>query len=220
MSKKLVIVESPAKCKKIESYLGSDYKCIKSINNLNQINFKILILNFNNKFKKETINKIRKEISNSCEVIIATDDDREGEAIGWHICNLFKLDSKKTKRIIFNEITEKALLKAVNNPIILNENIINSQKARQVLDLIVGYKITPLLWRTFVSNTKNSLSAGRCQTPALNIIYDNYKELENNNGEKGYNRNGYFTKLSINTFSNEEDDINNFLEKSKFSTYI
>ena len=121
MSKKLVIVESPAKCKKIESYLGSDYKCIASfghlteINNLNQINFE----NFNIKFsiinsKKENINKIRKEINNSCEVIIATDDDREGEAIGWHICNLFKLDSKKTKRIIFNEITEKALLKAVN----------------------------------------------------------------------------------------------------------
>ena len=231
MSKKLVIVESPAKCKKIESYLGSDYKCIASfghlteINDLNQINFE----NFNIKFsiinsKKETINKIRKEISNSCEVIIATDDDREGEAIGWHICNLFKLDSKKTKRIIFNEITEKALLKAVNNPIILNENIINSQKARQVLDLIVGYKITPLLWKTFVSNTKNSLSAGRCQTPALNIIYDNYKELENNNGEKGYNINGYFTKLSINytlnnKFSNE-DDINNFLEKSKSFQHI
>lgn len=225
MLKSLIIVESPAKCKKIEKFLGENYKCIGSfghlteLNKLEQINFndfslKYLIINS----KKDHVSKIKKEIQNSKEVIIATDDDREGEAIGWHICNLFNLNVENTKRILFNEITENALKKAIANPITLNMKLVNAQKARQVLDLIVGYKITPLLWKTFVSNTKNALSAGRCQTPALNLIYDNYLELKNNNGEKGFNINGYFTKKSINfSLTNNfksDDEIEKFLNES------
>ena len=225
MKKTLIIVESPAKCKKIEKYLGANYKCVGSfghlteLNKLEQINF----LDFSLKYsiipsKTEHISKIKKEIQNSKEVIIATDDDREGEAIGWHICNLFNLNINNTKRILFNEITETALKKAITNPTTLNLDLINAQKARQVLDLIVGYKITPLLWKTFVSNTKNALSAGRCQTPALNLVYDNYLELEGNNGEKGFNINGYFTKKSLNfTLSNKfktNEIVKDFLEES------
>ena len=226
MSKKLVIVESPAKCKKIEKFLGSNYRCIGSfghlteLNKLEQINFQDFSLKYSIiNSKREQISKIKKEILNSSEVIIATDDDREGEAIGWHICNIFNLNINTTKRILFNEITESALKKAVSNPSILNMSLINAQKARQVLDLIVGYKITPLLWKTFVSNTKNALSAGRCQTPALNLVYDNYLELKDNNGEKGYNINGYFTKKSINfSLSNKlktNEEIIKLLEDSK-----
>ena len=225
MSKKLVIVESPAKCKKIEKFLGLNFKCIGSfghlteLNKLEQINFQDFSLKYSIiSSKKDHISKIKKEILNCSEVIIATDDDREGEAIGWHICNLFNLNVNTTKRILFNEITESALKKAINNPTLLNQDLINAQKARQVLDLIVGYKITPLLWKTFVSNTKNGLSAGRCQTPALNLVYDNYLELKDNNGNKGFNINGYFTKKSINfSLSNKfksNEEVNNFLEDS------
>ena len=226
MKKKLIIVESPAKCKKIEKFLGNSYKCIGSfghlteLQKLDQINYNDFSVKYSNILsKKDQIEKIKTEFKICHEVIIATDDDREGEAIGWHICNLLKINPNTTKRILFNEITENALKNAINNPTTLNIDLINSQKARQVLDLLVGYKITPLLWKTFVSNTKNALSAGRCQTPALNIIYDNYKELENNNGEKGYKINGYFTNRSI-CFSldnkyNNETQIDNFLELSK-----
>ena len=225
MNKILVIVESPAKCKKIEKFLGENYKCIGSFGHLTELN-KLEQINFNDfslkysiiSSKKEHISKIKKEIQNSKEVIIATDDDREGEAIGWHICNLFNLNINNTKRILFNEITENAVKKAITNPTTLNLNLINAQKARQVLDLIVGYKITPLLWKTFVSNTKNALSAGRCQTPALNLVYDNYLELKNNNGDKGFNINGYFTKKSLNfSLSNKfksNEEIKDFLEES------
>ena len=220
MSKSLIIVESPAKCKKIEKFLGENYKCIGSFGHLTELN-KLEQINFNDlsvkyviiNSKKDHISKIKKEIQNSKEVIIATDDDREGEAIGWHICNLFNLNVKNTKRILFNEITENALKKAVANPTTLNLDLVNAQKARQVLDLIVGYKITPLLWKTFVSNTKNALSCGRCQTPALNLVYDNYLELKDNNGEKGFNINGYFTKKSINFSLTNNFKSNNEIEK-------
>nr|UZT28923.1 DNA topoisomerase I [Nucleocytoviricota sp.]UZT29279.1 DNA topoisomerase I [Nucleocytoviricota sp.] len=222
MSKTLIIVESPAKCKKIEKFLGENYKCIGSFGHLTELN-KLEQINFNDfslkyviiNSKKDHVSKIKKEIQNSKEVIIATDDDREGEAIGWHICDLFNLNVKNTKRILFNEITENALKKAVANPTTLNLDLVNAQKARQVLDLIVGYKITPLLWKTFVSNTKNALSSGRCQTPALNLVYDNYLELKDNNGERGFNINGYFTKKSIN-FSL----TNNFKSNNEIETFL
>lgn len=231
MLKKLVIVESPAKCKKIEKFLGEKYKCIGSfghlteLNKLEQINFEDFSLKFSIIYsKKEQVSKIRKEINNCEQVIIATDDDREGEAIGWHICKLFNLDVNNTPRILFNEITENALKKAILNPSRLNLDLINSQKARQALDLIVGYKITPLLWKIFVSNTKNALSAGRCQTPALGLVYDNYLEVKDNNGEKGFNINGYFTSKSINfTLNNKfiiNSDVEEFLELSKVFDHI
>lgn len=223
--KKLVIVESPAKCEKIEKYLGDGYKVMGSYGHITHLSdLKQIDENYNATFKiidtkKTQIEKIRKAIKISDEVILATDDDREGEAISWHICQVFKLDIKTTKRIIFHEITKKALLEAIENPTVLNMNLIYAQQGRQILDLIVGYKITPILWKYIVSNTNNSLSAGRCQTPALRLVYDNYKEIKENPGNLSFNTNGYFTKnniqFNLNHNHTNHSDIKNFLEKSK-----
>ena len=182
----LVIVESPAKCKKIEEYLGPGYKCLASYGHLRELsclkninienNFTPTYTIIDNSIKKKQIEVLRKAIKDSSEVILATDDDREGEAIAWHLCELFKLDIKKTKRIIFHEITEKAIQNSIQNPMLVNMNVVNAQKARQILDVLVGFKISPILWNCISKNKENSLSAGRCQTPALRIIYDNYIE--------------------------------------------
>lgn len=223
--KKLVIVESPAKCEKIEKYLGDNYTVMGSYGHITHLSdLKQIDENYNPTFKiidskKTQIEKIRKAIKISDEVILATDDDREGEAIAWHICDVFKLNIKTTKRIIFHEITKKALLEAVENPNILNMDLIYAQQGRQILDLIVGYKITPILWKHIVSNTTNSLSAGRCQTPALRLVYENYKEIKENPGNLSFNTNGYFTKnniqFNLNYNHTNHKDIKDFLEKSK-----
>lgn len=231
MSKTLVIVESPAKCKKIESYLGSAYKCMASFGHIRELQTKlglncIDMESFNVKFQnvyrqKKHIEKLKNEISKSKEVIIATDDDREGEAIGWHLCKVFKLPVETTKRIIFHEITKPALEKAVRTPTKLNMNMIQSQQSRQILDLLVGYSISPLLWK-YIQSGKSSLSAGRCQTPALRLVYDNYKSIEENPGE--------FTHSIIGTFNGHKYDLNDkfkdivnvedFLEQSKTHKHI
>lgn len=207
MSKKLIIVESPAKCTKIESYLGNDYKCIASYGHLRKLP-SLQYIDINNNFetnysiidepiKKKQINIIRKEIEHASEVILATDDDREGEAIAWHICILFDLPILTTKRIVFHEITEKAIKNAVLNPTTLNINLINAQKTRQILDLLVGFTISPILWNSFSKKYKNGLSAGRCQSVALRIIYDNYIEIQNNKSIFLYNTIAYFTNKNI-----------------------
>ena len=227
MSYSLVIVESPAKCDKIEKFLGSGYKVLGSyghithLSNLKQIDFEN---NYKPNFeiidsKQAQINKLKKAIQNAKEVILATDDDREGEAIAWHIAQVFKLDIQNTKRIIFHEITERAIKNAIANPTIINMNNVYAQQGRQILDLIVGFKITPLLWKHIVSNTKNSLSAGRCQSPALRLVYDNYKEIQESPGKLSFNTNGFFTSKNIsfalNSNHNNHEDIKEFLELSK-----
>jgi len=154
-AKYLIIVESPSKCTKIESYLGTDYYCIASkghirhLDGLKSIDTKG---NFEPTFslideKKDHVDFMRKTISKfpKTNIILATDDDREGEAIAWHICQLFELPVETTPRIIFHEVTKPALLCAIQTPTILNMNLIRAQHARQVLDVIVGYKISPLL---------------------------------------------------------------------------
>ena len=171
MSYTLVIVESPAKCKKIEKYLGSGYKCIASFGHISELNgLKSIDIenNFTPNFssiesKRQQIAKMRKMINTAQDVLLAADDDREGEAIAWHICREFKLPVETTKRIIFHEITATALKKAVKEPTILNMNIVHAQQARQVLDLLVGYKISPILWEKITYKKKEGLSAGRCQ---------------------------------------------------------
>ena len=227
----LVIVESPAKCKKIEQYLGPGYKVmasyghlreLSSLNNINIENkFQPTFTIIDNEIKKKQIEKIKKEISNASEVILASDDDREGEAISWHICELFHLDVNKTKRIIFNEITESALQNAIKNPQKLNMNLVYAQQTRQILDLLVGFKVSPMLWKFITKKSKNSLSAGRCQTPALKIIYDNQEEINQNkeNGNKKiYNTIGYFTNsiipFDLNKQFESEDEMTNFLDDS------
>jgi len=203
----LVIVESPAKCKKIESILGPGYKCIASYGHLRCIQgleaidiengFNVTYSIIEEEIKLKQIERIRKEIEASDDVILATDGDREGEGIAWHICQLFNLPVETTKRIVFHEITESAILSAIRNPTTVDLNLVYSQQARQVLDLLVGFTITPLLWNNISKNHKGSLSAGRCQTPALRLIYENYLDIKKSPGKLVYNVSGYFTNLNL-----------------------
>jgi DNA topoisomerase-1 len=202
--KTLVIVESPAKCQKIESYLGKDkFQCLASFGHIREIADGLKSIDVDHEFaikfaimssKQAQVAKLREAIANATEVILATDDDREGEAIAWHLCQVFNLSVTTTKRIIFHEITEPALRAAVAAPRTIDMSIVLAQQARQVLDLVVGYKISPVLW-TYVAHT--NLSAGRCQTPALRLIYENYKEIEASTATMVYSVSGIFTKLNL-----------------------
>jgi len=222
----LVIVESPAKCKKIESYLGVGYKCIASYGHIREMDG-LKSIDIGNTFqptyrsmlsKKKYINSLRTNIQKASDVILATDDDREGEAIAWHICMLFNLSIQHTKRIIFHEITKPAIKKALDNPTHLNINKIYSQQSRQVLDLLVGFKVSPVLWKNI--SGKSGLSAGRCQTSALRLVYDNYKEISNKTGKCVYNTVANFNLINtslpfeLNNQFKSEGNVNNFLEKS------
>ena len=232
MSYTLLIVESPAKCGKIEKYLGPGYKVLGSyghithLSNLKQIEFEN---NYKPNFeiaesKKSQVSKLKQAILKAKEVILATDDDREGEAIAWHITQVFNLNPTTTKRIIFHEITEKAIKHALANPGVINMNLVYAQQGRQILDLIVGFKISPILWKHIVSNTKNSLSAGRCQTPALRLVYDNYKEIQSSPGKLSFNTTGVFSGKNIifplNHNHVSHDEIKEFLELSKTHKHI
>ena len=166
----VLIVESASKCNKIEELLGSQYQCIASCGHIREL--KDINKNFKCTYKQinaKTIKKMREVIKCADEVILATDDDREGESIAWHICEVFSLNIKTTKRIVFSEITRDALHRAIQNPTTVNMNIVEAQKTRMILDQTVGYNISPTLWKHI--NRSGSLSAGRCQTPALRIIY-------------------------------------------------
>ena len=224
---KLVLVESPAKCAKIESYLGPGYKCIatfghfRTLDGLTSIDTKKdFALHFTLMDEKtKQIQRIRAEIA-TCTggVIIATDDDREGEAIGWHVCDTFKLPTDTTPRIVFHEITKPAIDKAIQNPGVLNMDLVQAQFARQALDLLVGYNISPMLWKHIASSVQNSLSAGRCQSPALRIVYDNQREIEASPGKMVYNIVGYFTKMNLQFTLTRQFDakqvVESFLEES------
>jgi DNA topoisomerase-1 len=219
MSKILVIVESPSKCKKVNEYLGSKYKVIASyghftkLNDLSQIDFK----NYEIKYKidnHKVLKTIKEELKKAKDIIIATDDDREGEAIGWMICKFCGLDIKKTKKIIFQEITEKAIKKSIENVSFINMNRVKSQQCRQILDIYLGYKISPLLWKYIA----NKLSAGRCQTPALKLIYDNQKEIDDMSLDTHYKISGSFTSNNINFTLNKHIDINTIDEFNEKTT--
>ena len=234
----LVIVESPSKCKKIEEYLGPGYKCVATYGHLQTIN-SLKDIDINNNFtptysiinetlKKKQIEVLRKEIKNAYEVILASDADLEGEKISYTIAQVFKLDINKTKRITFNEITESAIQQAIKNPRTIDMNIVNAQQARQILDILVGFKISPVLWK-LVSQPKgkdNALSAGRCQTPALKLVYENQKEINESTEKKVYNTTGYFTNLNLpfdlNPQGNieDEDEMIDFLDKSADFSHI
>ena len=205
-AKWLVIVESPSKCKKIEEYLGSDFHCIatkghfRSIEGLKSINtkgsfeptFSIM------KEKYSQVESIRSTLSHFSKekILLASDDDREGEAIAWHICQVFDLPVETTPRILFHEVTRPALLAAVANPTVINMKLVQAQHARQVLDIIVGFKISPYLWK-YVSNGATALSAGRCQTPALRLVYDNEMKKRTKQGENAEDNMHYKTSASF-----------------------
>lgn len=191
MAKNLVIVESPAKAKTIEKFLGKDFVVMSSFGHIRDLPSKDMSIDLENNFEPNYIItedkvKVVKELKAAVEkaefVWLASDEDREGEAIAWHLKEALKLDESKTKRIVFNEITKNAILKAVENPRNIDLNLVNAQQARRVLDRIVGYEISPVLWK----KVKPSLSAGRVQSVAVRLIVEREKEINNFKENKTY----------------------------------
>lgn len=223
----LVIVESPSKCHKIEKYLGPGYRVIATYGHLMKLNSLENIEIFNNfncnyeliSEKTQNIEFMRQCINNSNEVILACDNDREGEAICATVCRLFQLPMETTKRIIFSEITETAIQYAIRNPTNININLVNAQQSREVLDILVGFTVSPILWKNITRRNKTSLSAGRCQTPALRLVYDNYLEIKNSSSELKYKIFGIFTNLNLkfelNKEFSEKEEVKHFMELCK-----
>lgn len=183
MAKYLVIVESPAKAKTIKKYLGSSYKIKASMGHIRDLPKSQIGVDIQNDFEPKYINirgkgdliaDLKKEAKDCDKVLLATDPDREGEAISWHLANLFKIDQNEKCRVTFNEITKNAVVKAVKAPRAINTDLVDAQQARRVLDRIVGYEISPLLWR----NVRKGLSAGRVQSVATKMICDRESEIE------------------------------------------
>ena len=219
MKKPLIIVESASKCPKIVSFLNGAYDCVASGGHICQISEGLKSINLKDvlktKFKTKRCVKLREAINTHDEIILATDNDREGEAIAWHICRIFNLDEKKTKRMLFNEITRPAIQKAIHNTTTLDMDMIKSQVTRQIVDILVGFKISPLLWKNISS--KNTLSAGRCQTPTLMLLRDKQIEVESNKSNIVYQTIGLFTnkriKFTLNKYV-KESEIHDFYKQS------
>lgn len=231
----LVIVESPSKCAKIESYLGPQYQCIASKGHIREITGLKDIDVKNNytpkysiiKEKAEHVNWMRSmiELYQKDRVLVATDDDREGEGIAWHIYQLFDLPTTVDNRIVFHEITQPAILEAIRTPRRLDIHLVKAQQARQVLDVIIGFKVSPLLWKHVQQGKKGAaLSAGRCQTPALRLIYDNEKICRDSEPELLYKTRGLFSGRALDFVLDHDfekvDEIKGFLEKSKTHRHI
>lgn len=235
MQKNLVIVESPAKAKTIEKFLGKDYKVMSSYGHIRDlkkhdmsINTSTLEPEYEIPEEKEKLVKELKTTAKKAEKIwLASDEDREGEAISWHLCEVLGLDEEKTSRIVFHEITEPAILKAIETPRHLNMNLVNAQQARRVLDRLVGFKLSPVLWR----KVKPSLSAGRVQSVALRLIVDREREIQNFKSVPFYSVSGVFgvvnadgsqteVKAQLNKRFKTHDEVLAFLEKCKDASFI
>ncbi len=184
MSKKLVIVESPAKAKTIENYLGSDYVVASSFGHVRDLPKGNNAIDIENNFtptyeiskdKKEVIKNLKKLAKPAPEVYLASDDDREGEAIAWHLAQALELDEKTTQRIVFREITKSAIQKAMQSPRTIDIDLVNAQQARRVLDRLVGFELSPILWKKI----KRGLSAGRVQSVAVRLVVEREREIEN-----------------------------------------
>lgn len=230
----LIIVESASKCKSIESYLGADYKCISCLGHIRIIDGGTKAIDIQNNFepkyvidpeKKDHVAKMRAIIADYSpeSIILASDHDREGEAIAWHICQVFGLPVETTRRILFHEVTKPALLKAVANPGLIDMNMVRAQQARQVLDMLVGFGVSPLLWRHVCRNNENALSAGRCQTPALKLVYDNEQKAKETATQKHRIQAAFFPQNTIFTLDQEfeqDGDVEKFLVESKSWPHI
>lgn len=195
--KSLVIVESPAKAKTIEKYLGGDYIVASSIGHIRDLPKKNLSIDVKNGFepiyeisadKKKIVTELKSLAKKSKEILLATDEDREGEAIAWHLAEILGLDSKKTKRIVFHEITKKAITDAIQKPRYLDLNLVNAQQARRVLDRLVGYELSPVLWK----KVQRGLSAGRVQSVSVRLIVEREKEIDDFLSESNYKINADF----------------------------
>ena len=218
MAKNLVIVESPAKAKTIEKFLGKDFKVESSFGHIADLPSKELGVDVDNNFapkyivdkdKKALVKKL-KDLADKAETIwLASDEDREGEAISWHLAEELKLDKKKTKRIVFNSITKSAIQKAIENPREINYDLVNAQQARRVLDRLVGYELSPVLWKKI----KPGLSAGRVQSVAVRLIVERERDIEAFNPEAAYrisaefktNEGSVFTAKLNKTYASQKD---------------
>ncbi|MVT10145.1 type I DNA topoisomerase [Chitinophaga tropicalis] len=204
MAKNLVIVESPAKAKTIEKILGKDFEvksCFGHIRDLEKDDMGIDISNnFKPKYtipddKEKVVKELKKLAKDTDEVWLATDEDREGEAISWHLCEVLGLDPEVTKRIVFHEITKPAIEKAVQQPRLLNMNLVNAQQARRILDRIVGFELSPVLWRKM--SMSNSLSAGRVQSVAVRLIVEREREINTFSAVSSFKVEAFFTAKDI-----------------------
>lgn len=199
MVKNLVIVESPAKAKTIEKFLGSDYKVMSSYGHIRDLQKKDLGIDIENNFspiyeisedKKKLVSELKKEAGKAEMVWLASDEDREGEAISWHLYEALNLKPEKTKRIAFHEITKNAILQAIENPRDINIDLVDAQQARRIIDRIVGFELSPVLWRKI----KPSLSAGRVQSVAVRLIVEKEREINQFETEDFYRVIAYFNK--------------------------
>lgn len=230
MAKNLVIVESPAKAKTIEGYLGKDFVVKSSFGHVRDLSKKGISIDLENDFKpnyevsadkKQIVSELKKLAKEAETVWLATDEDREGEAISWHLYETLDLHKKDTKRITFNEITKPAILKAIENPRKINQELVNAQQARRVLDRIVGFELSPVLWR----KVKPSLSAGRVQSVAVRLIVEREKEIGKHNTASFYRINGAFKatngvlKAELNEQFSEEKEADAFLAIAAKSTF-
>lgn len=217
MAKNLLIVESPAKAKTIEKILGEDFEVKSCYGHIRDLEKEDMGIDINNGFKpkyivsedkEKVVKELRSLAKKSDEVWLATDEDREGEAISWHLCEVLGLDPLTTKRIVFHEITKPAIKKAVEKPRTVNMDLVNAQQARRVLDRIVGFEISPILWRKM--SMRNNLSAGRVQSVAVRLIVEREREITKFKAESSFKVEAFFTAPDINnkkvTFKAEGPD--------------
>lgn len=196
MQDNLVIVESPAKAKTIEKFLGADFKVMSSYGHIRDLKKKELSIDMDTmqpsyvipKEKEKLVSELKASAKKAKKIWLASDEDREGEAISWHLCEVLGLDEKKTSRIVFHEITKPAILAAIENPRHLDMNLVNAQQARRMLDRLVGFKLSPVLWR----KVKPALSAGRVQSVAVRLIVEREREIQQFKSEPYYRVNAIF----------------------------
>ena len=235
MQENLVIVESPAKAKTIEKFLGKDYKVMSSYGHIRDLKKKELSIDLDTlnpdyeipDEKKKVVSELKKNAKAAKKIWLASDEDREGEAISWHLCEVLGLDEEKTSRIVFHEITKPAILKAIETPRHLNMNLVNAQQARRVLDRLVGFRLSPVLWR----KVKPALSAGRVQSVAVRLIVEREREIQNFQAEPYYRLNAVFAvtgedgakneiKAELNKRFKTHDEAIAFLELCKTSKFM
>jgi len=235
MHKNLVIVESPAKAKTIEKFLGKDYKVMSSYGHIRDLKRHELSIDDNTlepvyeipEEKKKLVSELRQQASNSERVWLASDEDREGEAISWHLCEVLGLDEENTNRIVFHEITKPAIVEAIEHPRHIDMNLVNAQQARRVLDRLVGFKLSPVLWR----KVKPSLSAGRVQSVAVRLIVEREREILAFKSEPYYSVTATFglqnadgsaseVKATLNQRFHSQKEAEQFLEQCKQASFV
>lgn len=228
MQNNLVIVESPAKAKTIEKFLGDDFKVMSSYGHIRDLKKKGISINETSmepeyevpKEKQKVVGELKSAAKKVEKIWLASDEDREGEAISWHLCEVLGLDEEKTSRIVFHEITKSAILSAIENPRHLDMNLVYAQQARRVLDRLVGFKISPILWKKI----KPSLSAGRVQSVAVRLLVEKEREINQFVAEPYFrvsaifDLNGAVIKAVLNNRLNESQ-VNEFMEKCKTATF-